>query len=95
MQSRDEGMPSYRIEVYWPGVTRADVDDLVVRTLGATGRPESEVTYVGCEVAPHDETISLRVTAGDEVAAAALAVGLHLPDARVAAVLDVPRPQRE
>ena len=52
MQSRDEGMPSYRIEVYWPGVTRADVDDLVVRTLGATRRPESEVTYVGCEVTP-------------------------------------------
>jgi hypothetical protein len=86
-------MPSYRIEVYWPGVTREDVDDLVVRTVGATKRPEARVTYVGCEVAPHDETISLQVTAGDEAAVAALAVGLYLADARVAAVLDVPRPE--
>jgi hypothetical protein len=87
-------MPSFRIEVYWPGVTREDVDDLVVRTVGATRRPQAGVTYVGCEVAPRDETISLRVMAGDEAAVAALAVGLHLPDARVAAVLDVPRAER-
>jgi hypothetical protein len=87
-------MPSYRIEVYWPGVTRKDVDDLVVRTVGATRRPEAAVRYVGCEVAPHDETISLRVTAGDEAAVAALAVGLHLADARIAAVLDVPGPEQ-
>ena len=87
-----KGVFFYRIEVYWPGVTRKDVDDLVVRTVGATRRPEAAVTYVGCEVAPHDETVSLRVTAGDEAAVAALAVGLHLADARIAAVLDVPRP---
>lgn len=87
-------MPSYRIEVYWPGLTREDVDDLVDRTVGATRHGTAGVTYVGCEVAPHDETISLRVTAGDEAAVAALAVGLHLPDARVAAVLEVPSPER-
>ena len=87
-------MPSYRIEVYWPGVTREDVDDLVVRAVGATRRRGAKVTYVGCEVVPRDETISLRVTAGDEAAVAVLAVGLRLPGARVAAVLDVPRPGR-
>jgi hypothetical protein len=87
-------MPSYRIEVYWPGVTGKDVDDLVVRTVGATRRPGAAVSYVGCEVAPHDETISLRVTADDEAAVAALAVGLHLADARIAAVLDVPGPEQ-
>ena len=87
-------MASYRIEVYWPGLTRDDVDDLVDRMVGATQHGTPGVTYVGCEVAPRDETISLRVTAGDEAAVAALAAGLQLPDARVAAVLDVPPPGR-
>ena len=75
-------------------MTREDIDDLVGRAVLAAGRGVAGVTYVGCEVAPHDETISLRVMAGDEAGAAALAAGLHLPDARVAAVLDVPPPAR-
>lgn len=87
-------MPAYRIEVYWPGVNRENVDDLVVRTVAATRRRGAGVTYVDCEVAPHDETISLRVTAGDEGAVADLAAGLNLPGARIAAVLDVPRPSQ-
>jgi hypothetical protein len=85
-------VPSYRIEVYWPGVTREDVNDLVGRALAATRRLDAGVTYVGCEVAPHDETVSLRVTAGDQTAVQAVAVRLDLPDVRITAVLDVPSP---
>lgn len=85
-------MPSYRIEVYWPGVTREDVDDLVGRALAATRRDEAGVTYLGCEVAPHDETISLLVKAGDQAAVQGIVVRLNLPDVRIAAVLDVPSP---
>jgi len=84
-------MPSYRIEVYWPGVTREDVDDLVRRTVGATRRRGAGVTYVGCEVAPRDETVSLRVRADEEVVVQAMVIGLNLPDSRIAAIRDVPR----
>ena len=85
-------MPPYRIEVYWPGVTREDMDDLVGRALAATRRRDSGVTYVGCEVAPHDETVSLRVTARDQAAVQTIVVKLDLPDVRIAAVLDIPSP---
>ena len=85
-------MPSFRIEVYWPDLTRAAVDDVVARTLRAARRHESPVAYVGCEIAPRDETVFIRVTADDEDAVRAFVVGLNLPGARVAAVLDVPPP---
>lgn len=85
-------MPSFVIEVYWPDMTPALVDALVARAVRVAREEHSAVGYVGCTVAPRDETCFIRVVANDEGAVGALVERLGLEGARVSELVDVPSP---
>ena len=85
-------MRHFVIEIYWPDMTPALVERLVARTAAAAANLDAAVSYVGCEVAPHDETCFLRVRAADGGTVQAFAAGLGLEGARVSELVDVPKP---
>jgi hypothetical protein len=85
-------MTPFVIEVYWPDMTVALVDALVARAVRAPDDERSAATYVGCTIAPRDETCFIRVAAHDEAAVRALVERLGLASARVAELVDVPSP---
>lgn len=85
-------MRPFVIEVYWPDMTSELVAGLVARTAEAAADNESAITYVGCEVAPRDETCFLRVVAADSEAVQDFVEVLGLEGARVSELVDVPPP---
>ena len=87
-------MRPFVIELYWPDMTAELVAGLVARTAEAAAHDDSAVTYVGCEVAPRDETCFLRVVAADGEAVQALVDLLGLEGVRVSELVDVPAPVR-
>lgn len=82
-------MRSFVIEVYWPGMTRALVDDLVDRTRDHARKSASGVRYVGCTIAPRDEICFIRVDAVSQRDVVALADRLALSGARVSETVDI------
>ena len=82
-------MPPFVIEIYWPDMTSELVAGLVARTEAAT-MSESTIRFVGCEVAPRDETCFLRVLAADEKRVHEFVDALGLQGARVSEMVDVP-----
>lgn len=82
-------MQPFVIEIYWPDMTSELVAGLVARTEAAT-MSESTITYVGCEVAPRDETCFLRVLAADEKRVREFVDALGLQGARVSEMVDIP-----
>ncbi len=85
-------MRAFVIEVYWPDMTSELVAGLVARTTEALASNESAIRYVGCEVAPWDETCFLRVIAADGQRVQELVDALDLDGARVSELVDVPPP---
>ena len=82
-------MSSFVIEVYWPGMTRSMVDDLVDRIRVEAGEPTSGVRYIGCTLAPRDEVCFIRVDAASQREVDALVDRLGLRGARVAETVDI------
>ena len=82
-------MPPFVIEIYWPDMTPELVARLVARA-EAAAISGSTVSYVGCEVAPRDETCFLRVLAADEMRVHDFADALGLQGARVSEMVDIP-----
>jgi hypothetical protein len=80
------------IEIYWPDMSAELVAGLVSRATEAAAANESTIGYVGCEVAPRDETCFLRVVAADDQAVRQFVDVLGLDGARVAEMVDVPAP---
>lgn len=85
-------MRPFVIEIYWPDMTRELVADLVSRTTRASAADTSRIRYLGCEVAPRDETCFLRVVAADDQAVRRLVDALGLEGARVSEMVDIPAP---
>ena len=82
-------MSSFVIEVYWPGMTRRLVDDLVDRIRDAVGEPTCGVRYIGCTAAPRDEVCFVRVDAVSQREVEALVDHLGLRGARVSETVDI------
>ena len=82
-------MASFVIEVYWPGMTRPLVDDLVDRIRNGAGKPASGVRYIACTVAPRDEVCFVRVHATSQGDVDALVDRLALRGARVSETVDI------
>jgi hypothetical protein len=80
------------IEIYWPDMTAELVAGLVARTTDAAAAEPTSIRYVGCEVAPRDETCFLRVVAADDHAVQQLVHALGLEGARVSEMVDIPSP---
>jgi len=85
-------MKPFVIELYWPDMTPALVDKLVARAAQAARGANGTVSYVGCTLAPRDETCFLRVAADDEGAVRALVERLGVEGARVSELVEVPSP---
>lgn len=83
-------MRAFVIEVYWPDMTSELVAGLVARTTEALASNESAIRYVGCEVAPWDETCFLRVIAADGQLVQELVDALDLDGARVSELVRAP-----
>jgi hypothetical protein len=83
-------MTGYGIELYWPGMTEAMVDDLVRRAARMVRDEPIAVRYVGCTLAPRDETCVLRVVASDEESVRRFAAKLGIERGRIAELVDVP-----
>ena len=75
--------------MYWPGMSRSLVDDLVARIRDEAGEPSSGVRYVGCHVAPHDEVCYVRVDAVSQRAVDALTGRLELRGTRVSETIEI------
>ncbi len=82
-------MPSFVIEVYWPGMTRSLADDLVDRIRDGAGEPGSRVRYIGCTVAPRDEVCFIRVDATSQGDLEALVDRLALSGTRISETVDI------
>jgi hypothetical protein len=80
---------SFVIEIYWPDMTPELVAGLVARTEAAAAE-DSTIRYVGCEVAPRDESCFLRVIAADDDAVQMLVEEVGLEGARVSEMVDIP-----
>jgi hypothetical protein len=83
-------MRPYAIEIYWPGMTPALVQDLAQRASRAAAVPSAGVVYLGGTMAPHDETCFLRVTSEDETMVRRFVESLGIAGARVTELVDVP-----
>lgn len=61
-----DGTPMFHLELYWPGVTPAAVEELASKvraaaaSMAAAGRP---VRFVGATLSPQDEVCFLRMQA--------------------------------
>ena len=82
-------MRPFVVEIYWPDMTAELVAGLVARTTEAAAN-DSAIRYVGCEMAPRDETCFLRVAAEEPGALRAFVDALGLESARVTELVDVP-----
>jgi hypothetical protein len=83
-------MRPFVIEIYWPDMTPELVEKLVARAVDATAGRRPAISYIGCEVAPRDETCFLRLLAPDGRAVQELVDELALEGARVSELVDVP-----
>lgn len=82
-------MPRYAIEIYWPGMTLALVEELVRRAASAAAETDGGLVIIDCSMAPRDETCSLRVLAVDDPAVQAFMTQLGLDGARATEQVEV------
>jgi hypothetical protein len=82
------------IEIYWPDMTSELVAALVARATAVLVGREGAIRYLGCEVAPRDETCFLRVVAMNGDAVNELVAALSLEGVRVSELVDVSPPAR-
>lgn len=88
-------MRPFVIEIYWPDMTSELVAALVARATAALVGRDGAIRYLGCEVAPRDETCFLRVVAMNGDAVDELVAALSLEGVRVSELVDVSPPARK
>ena len=77
-------MPVFVVERYWPGVSGADVEDLVRRLRAAQPDPSrSGAVYLGSVLLVADETVQCRFEASDAAAVARFNLDAGAPYDRI------------
>ena len=82
-------MRRYAVEIYWPGMTTALVEELVGRAMVVAAQTRGEVVILDCSMAPRDETCSIRALAVDDAAVRRFMTRLALRDARATELVEV------
>ena len=82
-------MRRYAVEIYWPGMTTALVEELVGRAMVVAADTSGEVVILDCSMAPRDETCSVRVLALDDAAVHRFMTRLGLDGARATELIEV------